>query len=126
MGGASFEVIGEIARFRLTGEYDLEGGVNQITGAILRTKRLGLDKLLADITAITGVEPPTVDARYWLMGEWARAGRGSVRFALVTQPELLSSDRFGIVIGLTRGFSNNVFETEAAALGWLQRGGGKN
>lgn len=121
MGEASFEVIGPIARFRLTGEHELENGVHLITDAIVRTKERGLDKLLVDITAISGVKPPSVDARYWLVDEWAQAGRGSVRFALVTRPEFISPDRFGIVFGMNRGFTSNIFESEVRALDWLQR-----
>lgn len=126
MGNASFEVVGQIARFRLTGEHELENGVHQITDAIVRTKQRGLDKLLVDITAVTGVEPPSVDNRFWLMDEWARAGRGSVRFALVTRPEFIAIDRFGVVFGMNRGFISNIFETEARALDWLQGRSGKN
>ncbi|HEY8230853.1 MAG TPA: hypothetical protein VIG31_10420 [Rhodanobacteraceae bacterium] len=118
-GEALFEVIGEVARFRLMGEQVLEAGVHQIADAIIRTKESGLDKLLVDITAITGVEPPGVDSRYWLMGEWAKVGRGSVRVAMVARPEFIEPDRYGVIAGMNAGFVNNVFETEAQALDWL-------
>lgn len=118
-GEALFDVIGEVARFRLTGEQVLEKGVHQIADAIHRTKESGLDKLLVDITAITGIKPPGVDARYWLMGEWARAGRGSVRVAMVARPEFIEPDRYAVIAGMNAGFINNVFETEAQALDWL-------
>ncbi|HET7592984.1 MAG TPA: hypothetical protein VFK00_08285 [Rhodanobacteraceae bacterium] len=125
MGSASYEVVGRVACFRLAGEQELEDGVHRITDAILRTKQLGLEKLLVDITAITGVEPPSVDTRYWLMGEWADAGRGSVRVAIVTRPEFIAPDRFAVIFGMNRGFINNVFETEAQALEWLHGHGGR-
>ena len=118
-GEALFEVIGEVARFRLTGEQVLGDGVHQIADAIIRTKESGFDKLLVDITAITGVEPPGVDMRYWLMGEWAKAGRGSVRVAMVARPEFIEHDRYAVIAGMNAGFVNNVFETEAQALDWL-------
>ncbi|TAN04799.1 MAG: hypothetical protein EPN36_07080 [Rhodanobacteraceae bacterium] len=125
MGEASFDVIEGVARFRLTGEQVLESGVRQIADAIVRTKQAGLDKLLVDIRHITGVQPPSVTTRLWLMGEWARAGRGSVRVAMVTRPEFIDPDRFGIAAGLNAGFSSNVFEAEDRALDWLlgRRGG---
>lgn len=126
MGNASYEVIGQVARFQLTGEHDLEDGVRRITDAIVLTKERGLDKLLVDITTITGVAPPSVVARFWLVDEWARAGRGSVRFALVTRPEFIAPDRFGIILGMSRGFIANIFESEARALEWLQRAGPRN
>jgi hypothetical protein len=123
MGNASYDVIGQVARFRLTGEHDLEDGVRRITDAIVLTKERGLDKLLVDITTITGVAAPAGGARVWVVGPWARAGRGSVRFALVTRPEFIAPDRFGIILGMSRGFIANIFESEARALEWLQRAG---
>lgn len=119
MGSASYEVVGQIAYFRLAGEHELEDGVHRITDAIVRTKQHGLDKLLVDISGIVGVEPPSVDTRYWLMSEWARAGRGSVRVALVARPEFIAPDRFAVIFGMNRGFISNVFEAEDRALDWL-------
>lgn len=119
MGPSSFEVLGDIACFSVSGEQDFVDGVHQITDAILRTKAHGVGKLLVDITGITGVEPPSVEMRFWLMGEWAKAGRGSVRLALVTRREFMSEDRFGIAFGMNQGFISNLFETRESALAWL-------
>lgn len=119
MGESSFEVIGDMARLRLTGDQLLESGVRQIADAIARARDSGLDKLLVDITTITGVEPPSVLMRYWLMGEFAKAGRSSVRVAMVARPEFIDPDRIGVAAGLNAGFRSNVFETEAQALNWL-------
>jgi hypothetical protein len=119
MGESSYEVVADVARFRLGGEQGFVDGVHQITDAILRTKTLGVDKLLVDIRSISGVEPPSVENRFWLMGEWAKAGRGCVRLALVTRPEFISEDRFGVAFGMNQGFISNLFESEAQALDWL-------
>lgn len=124
MDRSAYEVLGDIAFFSLDGEHDLVGAVHLITDAILRTKAGGVDKLLVDITGISGVQPPSVEMRFWLMGEWAKAGRGSVRVAMVTRPEFMSEERFGIAFGMNQGFISNVFETRERALDWLsgQRG----
>lgn len=119
MGESSYVVIGEVAWFRLTGNHVLESGVRQVTDAIIRTKQRSLEKLLVDITTITGAEPPSLDKLYWLMGAWAHAGRSSVRVAIVTRPEFMRADRVGVAVGLKQGFSANVFETEKQALDWL-------
>lgn len=119
MGPSSFEVLGDIACFSVSGEQDFVDGVHQITDAILRTRARGLDKLLVDISGITGVEPPSVEMRFWLMDEWARAGRGAVRLALVTRPEFMSEDRFGVAFGMNQGFISGLFETRERALDWL-------
>lgn len=119
MGQSSYEVVGDIAWFCITGENDFVDGVHRITDAILQTKARGLGKLLVDITGITGVEPPSVEMRFWLVGEWAKAGRGSVRLALVTRREFMSEDRFGVAFGMNQGFVSNLFETRERALEWL-------
>ena len=63
MGVARFEVVGDVAHFRLTGQQELVDGVRQIADAIARTKAGGLDKLLVDIRRITGVDPPGIATR---------------------------------------------------------------
>ncbi|HJU25923.1 MAG TPA: hypothetical protein VJ722_04540 [Rhodanobacteraceae bacterium] len=103
----------------MTGQQELEDGVRQIAEAIARTKAAGLDKLLVDIRSITGVDPPGIATRHWLMGEWAREGRGSVRVAMVVRPEFIDPDRFAIIVGRNLGFVSNVFESEEPALDWL-------
>ncbi|TAN03302.1 MAG: hypothetical protein EPN40_00735 [Rhodanobacteraceae bacterium] len=87
-----------------------------------------MDKLLVDITTITGVEPPSLNTRHWLMGEWARAGRATVRAAIVVRPEFIDPDRFGVIAGMNAGFISNVFESEDRALDWLlgRRGTGNS
>jgi hypothetical protein len=120
MGEAWFEVVGDVARFRLTGEHELEDAVRQIADAIARTKASGLDKLLVDISRISGIEPPGIASRHWMMGEWAREGRSSVRAAMVARAEFIDPDRFGIIAGMNSGFISNVFEDEDRALAWLQ------
>lgn len=116
---SSYEIIGDVAWFCVSGEQEFVDGVHQITDAISRTKARGLDKLLVDITCIAGIMPPSVENRFWLMGEWAKAGRGSVRLALVTRREFISEDRFGVAFGMNQGFISNLFETREQALDWL-------
>lgn len=122
MGQSSYTVIGDTAWFCASGPQELVDGVHQITDAILRTKAKGLGKLLVDITGVTGVDSPSVEMRFWLMGEFAKAGRGSVRVALVTRRELMSEERFGIAFGMNQGFVSHLFETREAALAWLSGG----
>jgi hypothetical protein len=121
MGGSSYEVVGDIAWFCISGEQDFVDAVHRVTDAILRTKVRGVDKLLVDITGISGIAPPSVENRFWLMGEWAKAGWGAVRLALVTRPEFISEDRFGVAFGMNQGFISNLFETREQALDWLSR-----
>ena len=120
MGETSFEVVGDIACFAATGEHEYVDGVHKITDAILRAKSLGISRLLVDILQIRGVAPPSVEMRLWMMGEWANAGRGYVRMALVTRREFMSEERFGIAFGMNQGFISNLFDTREQALAWLE------
>lgn len=119
MGDSSFEVVGDIAWFCASGEHDFVRGVDLVSDAIERTKDLGLHKLLVDILHISGVTPPSVEMRLWMMGEWAKAGRAAVRVAIVTRPEFMSEDRFGIAFGMNKGFISNLFTTTEQARAWL-------
>lgn len=119
MGESSFEVVGDVACCLVWGEHEYVQGVHLITDAILRTKSEGLGKLMVDILGITGVAPPSVEMRLWMMGEWANAGRGYVRMALVTRREFMSEERFGIAFGMNQGFISNLFDTQEQAIAWL-------
>lgn len=120
MGETSFEVVGDVACFAAIGEHEYIDGVHKITDAILRAKTLGISRLLVDILQIRGVAPPSVEMRLWMMGEWANAGRGYVRMALVTRREFMSEERFGIAFGMNQGFISNLFDTREQALAWLE------
>lgn len=122
MGDASFEVVGEVAIFRLAGNHRREEGVRLIAEAILRVKASGLDKLLVDITGITdgtGAIPPSAAERHWAMREWAAAGSGAVRFAIVIRPEFADPDNLGTIVAVNHGFAARGFRSVDQALDWL-------
>lgn len=119
MGESSFEVVGDVACFRASGEHKFVDGVHLVTDAILQAKSLGLGKLLVDILDISGVVPPSVEMRLWMMGEWANAGRGYVRLAIVTRREFMSEERFGVAFGMNQGFISNLFDTREQGMAWL-------
>lgn len=118
MAATWFEVVADRAVFRMSGTHTLEDGVPQVTAAILQACELGLDKLLVDVTAIN-LPVPSVGARHWFMTEWARAARGRIVIAMVARPEFIDPDRFGVIAGRNHGLVSNVFESEPAALAWL-------
>jgi hypothetical protein len=121
MDSMLFEAGADIATCRVTGEHTLEEGVALVTAAILRSRELGIGKLLVDVTTVTGFGPPSLAARHWFMGEWAKAARAHVRLAMVARAEHLRVDRFGVIAGRNFGMDSNVFEDEDQALAWLAR-----
>lgn len=75
---------------------------------ILHAEQAGVRMLLVGVTAVDA-GPPSVAERYWIMSEWAIAGRGAVQLALVIRPEFIDPDNFG----------TNGFTSEARAMDWL-------
>jgi hypothetical protein len=86
-----------------------------------------MGKLLVDITAIAS-GPPTLAERHRIMSEWAAAGRGAVRLALVIRPEFVDPDNFGTQVALNHGLAFRGFVSESRAMDWLhgRRGAGSS
>lgn len=118
MDDASYEIIGDVAVFRSGGDRGLEEGVRLVKDVILRVKLAGITKLLVDVSAV-GFAPPTVADRHWLMTEWAGAGRGAVRLALLIRPEFMDPQHFGTAVARNRGLAFKAFLAEERAMQWL-------
>lgn len=115
----SFEIHGGLAVLRIVGEHTLQQTVDVVTAAIGRVREHGADKLLVDITGISGFDPPTLAARYECVGDWADAGRRRVRVAMVVRPEFLDPDRFCVIRASNLGFAYNLFDNEERARAWV-------
>lgn len=114
-----FEVVGSRGFLRLRGEMTLAAGVDLVLAAIQTARRMGLRDLLVDAADLSGFRSPNLGQRYFLMQKWAEAAGGAVHVAMVLRAELIDPGRFGVSVGENLGMVNNVFETEAAALAWL-------
>jgi hypothetical protein len=119
MGDASYEVFEDVAIFRLGGSEGLDRSVSLVGDAIQRTKQSAIDKLLVDITAIAS-GPPTLAERHRIIAEWAVAGRGALRLALVIRPEFVDPDNFGTHVALNHGLAFRGFLDETRAMDWLR------
>lgn len=115
----SFEISGDLATLRIAGEHSLQQTVDAVTAAIGRVREQGAGKLLVDITAISGFDPPSLAARYECVGEWADAGRRHVRLAMVARPEFMDPDRFCVIRAGNLGLAYNLFDNEERARAWL-------
>jgi len=76
-------------------------------------------RLLADLTAVTGVQPPTLTSRYHFIREWARVSGGFVRLAIAAPVELIEPDRIGVTVAANAGLTANIFADPHEALAWL-------
>ena len=120
MGEVTTAKENSMAVARLHGDFTLQSGVQAVTDAIMAAIADGFGMLLVDLTGIRGIEPPGPGDRHWLMTEWARAGRGVLRLALLIRPEFVDPDHFGTVVGRSRGLDVKGFLDEAKALDWLR------
>lgn len=118
MPATAYELVGDVATFRLGPGHGLERGAQMIKDVIVQARDAGVDKLLVDITAIE-IGPPMVGDRHWVMTEWAAAGRGAVRLALVIRPEFKDPQNFGTAVARNHGFTLRGFTDEARARQWL-------
>lgn len=113
------ERIGDIGVFRLEGESRLEPAVKRVAEAIHDARELGLRKLMVVTSGLTGLGPLTVAERLGMVREWADATQGRLVMAMVTHPDLIDPERFGVVAAASFGLHGNVFTSEAPALDWL-------
>ena len=74
---------------------------------------------MANTSNLTGFEPPSLTARYFFVHDWAHAAR-DVRIALVTIPERIDRQKFGITVAANLGSIAEVFTSEEDALKWLE------
>lgn len=114
-----FQVQPEFAVFRPVGTSSLEEGIEAITEAIVLAREGKRRKLLVDVSGVTGIEPPTVTARYWLVRQWANAAEDKVIVALVAPAEMIDSQKFGVTAARNAGLICEIFTSEADAIAWF-------
>jgi hypothetical protein len=115
-----FEDIGDVAVFRLTGEFAMQAGVHLIRDAIALARERHLSKLMIVITETTGYASPSLSMRLAMMREWADAAAGYVRVVMVCRPEFIDPNKFGITMAANFGMRAEVFSTEDEALAWMR------
>jgi hypothetical protein len=114
-----FELADGYARYCPVAEVTLQEGINLLTIAIGYAREQKIRHILIDTTKLSGFEPPTTLDRFTLGGQAARAGRSTVKVAMVAKPEMIDPKKFGVTVAKNRGLNADVFTTEAEALAWL-------
>lgn len=123
----SFEQIGMRGFYRPTGSATFERGVDLVVNAMVVARESGCLDLLVNVYGLTGIQPPTVFARYDLAVKWARSAGPTLRVAMVSPAELIDHEKIGVLMAQNRGVIGDVFTNEAEAIAWLngrQRGAG--
>jgi len=114
-----FEVAGTRGFYRPIARASFEQGSEMIANAMKHARALGLVDLVVNILGLTGFEPLKVVDRYSMATKWVASAGAALRVAWVMKPELIDSQKIGVVIGQNRGASGDVFATEVDALTWL-------
>lgn len=114
-----FEIVGDHAESRPTGQVSVDQVVQLVTSAIARAREQHIGKLLVDTRGLTGFESPSIIARYYFVRKWAEASGRVVRLALVARPEMVDPQKFGVTVAANLGFIADVFTSEDEALAWL-------
>ena len=115
----NLQVGNELARFAPQGKVTLEQAIAQISRAIGYCRQAKHQRLLVDITALTGFKSPPIGARYWFVQEWAREADGQVTIAMVARADYIDPEKFGVLVAANAGLKSNVFASEPEALNWL-------
>ena len=96
-----------------------EHAVTLIADIVRQLVVQGRPQLLVDGSQVTFASPSLVD-RLRMVREWADAAEGRVRIAMVTRPEYIDPERFGIVAAGNFGLAAQVFDCEEDAVAWLR------
>ncbi len=115
-----FEVVGDHAQYRPRGEMSFHEAVRLVASGIEHAREHQIKKLMVVTLGFSGLQTPNVFDRYYFIQEWAKAAAFAVEVAVVTRPEMMDPQRFGVTVANNIGFISNVFSSEEAALAWLR------
>jgi hypothetical protein len=119
-----FEQVGRRGFYRPVGMVTFEQAIQTVAEGMRHARSLELADLLVNTSGLSGFPTPDVFARYSLASKWAESAGASLRVALVARAEIIDPEKIGVLMAQNRGVSGDVFTNEAAAIAWLDLGGG--
>jgi hypothetical protein len=117
-----FDVVAGRGFFRPIGCVSLKDAAELITAAIAYARANGIRELMVNASSLTGVSSPSLGERYFMAQKWAHAADGAVRVAIVVRPDMIDPQKFGVTVAVNRRLTLDVFESEVAAVAWLDKG----
>jgi hypothetical protein len=105
--------------FRPQGRVSLVEGVELITKAVAHCRIQKMERLLVDVTKLTGYPVPTLADRFWMVQDWAQAAQGELIMAFVALPEYIDPGKFGVKAAADAGLKADVFTADEDARAWL-------
>ena len=116
------EVSDGICRFRPHGDCSLIEEVDLITRAIAYCRERSVNRLLVNVTGLTGVPIPSLVDRFLMIEEWAKEAKGMVLLVLVVHAEYIHPEKFGVRVAADFGLVADVYTSETDAFKWLLSG----
>jgi hypothetical protein len=113
-----FEMLGDIAIFRLVESASFDRTVRQVVSVIESARSQHLDKLMIVGSARSRYASPSIPSRHQAVRKGAAAASG-MQIAVVTRSEIIDPQRFGVVAATNFGANVNVFVSEDEALAWF-------
>lgn len=114
------ELVDGIGVFRPVGSFRFQQLVALVTGVITQARERGIGKLAVVTCGLSGLQPPSLSERHWMVREWVEASQGKLKVAMVVPPEFIDPDKFGIVAAANFGVTSEVFTSEPDAIKWLR------
>ena len=93
-----------------------------VTAALAYARVHGIKELVVNASSLTGFKSPSLSKRYFMVEKWARVNDGAVRLAMVVRPEMIDPQKFGVTVAVNRRLTGDLFESEVAAVAWLDKG----
>lgn len=115
-----FEFVEDRAVFRPVGHLKLSEGVRLVSSAIAYARQEKVRKFLVNVSGLTGFPSPSIPERYFFIREWAAVADENMCLAMVSRPELIDPQKFGVTVAANAGLCCEVFDSEAEAIIWLQ------
>ena len=81
-----------------------------------------MNRLLVNVTGLTGVPIPSLVDRFLMIEEWAKEAKGMVLLVLVVHAEYIHPEKFGVRVAADFGLVANVYTSETDAFKWLLSG----
>ena len=116
------EVSDGICRFRPHGDCSLLEAVDLITRAIAYSRERSVNRLLVNVTGLTGLPIPSLVDRFLMIEEWAQEAKGMVLVVLVVHAEYIHPEKFGVRVAADFGLVADIYTSETDAFKWLLSG----
>lgn len=111
----------EIRSYRLEGPRSFAQAVEDVDQCLREALASGIRRVLVDVRGLSGFAKPDVAARMSMVRRWAETAQGQLKVAVISRPEIIDEERFGVVMARSLAFDSDVFEREEDGRRWLEQ-----